>query len=69
MKSFQKNVMKLEKKLALSSKKTAILNLYKWKISKSWKKSMQKRAFNIILINSVYRNDESYYPKVLFRKL
>ena len=28
---FQKNVMKLGKKLAISSKKTAILNLYKMK--------------------------------------
>ena len=39
------------------------------KYLKAEKKSTQKRAFNIILINSVYRKDENYYPKVFFRKI
>ena len=29
---------------------------------------MQKRAFNIIQLNSVYRKDENYYRKVFLEK-
>ena len=29
---------------------------------------MQKKAFNVILIDSVYRKDENYYPKVILEK-
>ena len=32
------------------------------------KKSTQQKAFNLILIDSVYRKDENYHPKVLLEK-
>ena len=31
-------------------------------------KLRQKKVFNVILIDSVYRKDESYYPKVFLEK-
>ena len=65
---FGKKVSNITKK-----KKILITNLYIIKISKSWKKILHKRklhCFNIpvILFNSVYRNDENYYPKVFLEK-
>ena len=29
---------------------------------------MQKKAFNVILIDSIYRKDENFYPKVILEK-
>ena len=37
-------------------------------MSKSWKKLTQKKAFNVILIDLVYRKDENYHPKVFLKK-
>ena len=69
MKSFKRNIMKFGKKIGNIIKRKLIVNLYVIKISKSWKKkSTQNKAFHVILIDSVYKKYENYYPKVFLEK-
>ena len=49
------------------------LYIYSKKISKRWKNINTKGGFQflylpVILIDSVYRNNENYYPKVFLEK-
>ena len=69
MKSFKRNIMKFGKKIGNIIKRKLIVNLYVIKISKSLKKkSTQNKAFHVILIDSVYKKYENYYPKVFLEK-
>ena len=60
---------KLSNIIKIIKKKLNSEPVHNEKISKSWEnKSTQKKVFNLILINSVYREDENYYPKVFLEK-
>ena len=49
-------------------KEKLIVSLCIIKISKAEKKSMQKKVFNVILIDLIYRKGENYYLKVFLEK-
>ena len=63
---------------AILSKRNLVGNLYIIKVSKSWKKYYNKKinakegsqciCISVILIDSVYRKDKSYYPQVFLEK-
>ena len=60
--------MKCRKKLPISSKKFHSKLVYN-KTSKSWKKLLYKAFYiTVILIDSVYRKDVNYHPKVFLEK-
>ena len=58
--------MKFE--ISISSKKINSKPVHNKKYPKVENKSTQKEAFNVILIDSVYRADENYYPKFYLEK-
>ena len=60
--------MKCREKLPISSKKFHSKLVYN-KTSKSWKKLLYKAFYiPVILIDSVYRKDVNYHPKVFLEK-
>ena len=73
MEIFLINIIKFGKKLAILSKRINRELIYNKKYLKAEKKINTKEGFHrickrVILIDSVYKENENYYPKVFLEK-